>query len=316
MNAITPTTKFTLQPATNNKNSVSHLNKYNRWCSYTGQDVLQPDLAEYRDYLQQNLSASSVRVHLSHIRQSYRQVILNRDMFYQMIPSKYAGSISDQKAYVDEWITRIEAAIRPEQSQVKVVIEQDTEDDKHLRLTKQQASDYLNSFGTSSLKRLRNTCIVGLMLCTGIREAELAGLEVDDLRQQFGGDLALRVKVGKGAKKRLIPYGQLSWVLVLIDKYLERANIQSCRVFNLSTRQIQNIVKSKPVNVNGGLKIVRPHDLRRTYAKLLYLEGMNLVAIKDNLGHSSIKTTEKYIGVLDSKERQPSNIYQFDLGKL
>jgi len=56
------------------------------------------------------------------------------------------------------------------------------------------------------------------MLCTGIRARGLSALEVKDLRQELGGELALHAREGKGAVERLIPYGELDWRLVVVDK--------------------------------------------------------------------------------------------------
>jgi integrase len=44
-----------------------------------------------------------------------------------------------------------------------------------------------------------------------------------------------------------------------------------------------------------GLKIA-PHDLRRTHAKLAYNGGSRLEQIQLALGHSSVQTTERYLG--------------------
>ncbi len=41
---------------------------------------------------------------------------------------------------------------------------------------------------------------------------------------------------------------------------------------------------------------IRPHDLRRTYAKLARKGGAQLEQIKFTLGHDSVATTEKYVG--------------------
>jgi integrase/recombinase XerD len=59
-----------------------------------------------------------------------------------------------------------------------------------------------------------------------------------------------------------------------------------------------------------------PHDLRRTYARRLYDAGTPMLAIQQNLGHASSKTTQGYIGSLDASTRRPGMIYSFDLSKL
>ena len=52
--------------------------------------------------------------------------------------------------------------------------------------------------GISSLRGLRDTALMTVMVCSGIRAAEAAALHVDDLRQHLGGELSLRVREGKG----------------------------------------------------------------------------------------------------------------------
>ena len=58
------------------------------------------------------------------------------------------------------------------------------------------------------------------------------------------------------------------------------------------------------------------HDLRRTYARRLYEAGVDLVALRQNLGHSHSKTTLRCIGVLDADTRRPPAVCTFDLGRL
>jgi len=82
----------------------------------------------------------------------------------------------------------------------------------------------------------------------------------------------------------------------------------------LSVRAIERIVDSYPVAIAGKMVRVKPHDLRRTYARRLYEAGVDLVAIQQNLGHSDLKTTLGYIGELDADRRRPPAIYAFDLG--
>ena len=251
-----------------------------------------------------------------------------RDLLFQIAGTQTDNPV-ERKAIVDEILTRLENAINPDNSPVKVIKSQDTPDAAHLRLTRKQAETLLESPGVDTVLGLRNTAILALMLCTGIREGELSALEVKDLRQELGGELALHVREGKGAKERLIPYGELDWCLVVVDKWLEAAGITSGPVFRgiykggktfrpgrLSLRAIEYITTAYPIAINGEMAIVRPHDLRRTYARRLYEAGTDPIAIQQNLGHSDLKTTLGYIGTLNADRRRPPAVYSFDLGVL
>ena len=70
------------------------------------------------------------------------------------------------------------------------------------------------------------------------------------------------------------------------------------------------------VVVAGHRRTVKPHDLRRTYARLLFDAGMKVEAIKQNLGHANIETTLHYIGQLDASDRKPAAVLNYDLGRL
>ena len=178
--------------------------------------------------------------------------------------------------------------------------------------------------GTKTLKGLRNTAIMALMLSTGIREGELVALDVQDLRQELGGELALHIREGKGARERLVPYGDLDYSLAIVERWLERAGVESGPVFRplwkshkvrkdrrLTTRGVQKIVASYDVAVNGELIAIRPHDARRTYARRLYEAGVDLVSLQQNLGHKQTETTLGYIGTLDASKRRPPALYDF-----
>jgi len=311
---------------------------YARWLDDAGVIWLQPNLAKYRDFLLNDyrgrdgkpLSPNSVKAHLSSIRGRYKALLRDndtRDRLYNMTPTD--ASPSDRKALVDEVLKRLSNAIDPGTAPVKVVTRQDVSDDEHLRLTSSQASQLMTLPGTTTLPGLRDTVVIALMLCTGIREAELCALNVPDLRQRLGGSLALHVRHGKGAKERLIPYGELEWCLAIVDRWLENAGIEdgpilrglykggkTVRTTRLTVRAINQILDRYPVMIDGDLRKVHPHDLRRTYARRLYEAGMDLLAIRDNLGHADSRTTLKYIGTMDIDRRKPPTVYTFDLNAL
>jgi integrase len=87
---------------------------------------------------------------------------------------------------------------------------------------------------------------------------------------------------------------------------------KTLRPGRLSLRAIEYIVGSYPVAINGRMVNVKPRDLRRTYARRLYEAGVDIMAIQQNLGHATLRTTERYIGTLDADTRRAPAIYSFD----
>jgi site-specific recombinase XerD len=339
--ALTTTTadaRSILIPAEADKDIRSRVGMFADWLTQAGGAWHSPALAEYRDrLLADGKSAATVSAHLSSIRAAYQRVMRDngiRDALYTAAGDElrsigHADTPANRKAFVDERYTRLENAIDPKSSPVKMIKSQDKADGAHVRLTRSQAEALLNAPGVVPLERLRDTAVIAMLLCTGIREAELCALEVVDLRQRLGGELALHVRKGKGSKERLIPYGDLVWVLAVVDKWLAAAGITAGPVFRsfwrggksirgpLSVRAVEDIVIRYPVIGDNGQTITaRCHDLRRTYARRLYEAGVDLVAISQNLGHASTRTTLVYIGALDADKRRAPAVYTFDLAQL
>lgn len=320
---------------TNSKDYRHRLSRFAEWLTRTGRTWYAPDLITYRDYLlneyetkhQALLSESSVKAHLSTIRGRYQSILRDnrtRDALYSMTPSN--ASASDRKAFVDEIIERMKNAIDPDNSSVKAYTRQDQPDDIHIRLTVEQAEQLMIAPGTDTLLGLRDTAIICMLLCTGIREAELCSLDVNDLRRKLGGETSLHIRRGKGRKERLIPYGQLHWVLDVVDAWQVNAGIETGPVFRglykgakrirktrINVRSVNKILDRYPVKINDKLRKVKPHDLRRTYARQLYEAGTDLLAIRDNLGHADSRTTLKYIGAMDAEKRKPPHLYRPNL---
>ncbi|MBN1137959.1 MAG: tyrosine-type recombinase/integrase [Anaerolineae bacterium] len=327
-----------LAPTDADKHTRYRLGQFQAWLTAQGKPWHAPDLAAYRDaMLAGGKAPATVTAHLSTIRGRYAALLrrnTTRETLYGLASQALQetgqeDTPANRKAFVDEMLARLENAIDPQTAPVRITIRQDRPDADHLRLTAEQASVLMAAPGLGALQGLRDTGVVALMLCTGVREAELSALDVGDLRQRLGGELALHVREGKGRKERLIPYGELSWVLAIVDHWLTKAGIGNGPVFRglhkggqrlrpgrLSVRAIQYILAGYPLMVDGEMVTVRPHDLRRTYARRLYEAGVDLVAIQQNLGHADVKTTLGYIGALDASQRRAPAIYTFDLAQL
>ncbi len=299
----------------------------------------RPTLSEYKNYLlnqrtrihprtgqviDARLSPASANAHLATIRGRYRALLSSnqvRDWIYNSLPAGIQDPAS-RKALVDELLTRIEHDINPVYSSAKQIKLLDEPDKKHIRLTSEQVLTLIRTPGIDRLTTLRDTAMITLMVCTGIREGELVALKVDDLRQTFGGELALLVRQGKDSIQRMIPYGVLEWCLVYVERWLKAADITHGAVFRgvfrgdkrvrktgITERAVHQIMHRYPIAIDGVMTVINPHDLRRTYAYNAYVYGMDIERIRQNLGHNDIKTTQLYIGRLDGKLRRPPSMF-------
>lgn len=281
-----------------------------------------PDLAGFaRWMLERGYKPSSAQVYVSSVRSLFKRLLRDRDTLWALIPDLYDAP-ADRKALFDELVARIENALHDPAAAVSVTTHQDFDERAFIRLTVEQVIELVSLPGIATLKGLRDTAILSVLLTTGIREAELSNLDVDDLYGLLGEEPALVVRQGKGDKARLVPYGDNLWAREAAEHWLSWAGIERGPVFRgfyrgygsirpgrLSVRAIENILAEYPLSVDGHTVRVRPHDCRRTYARLMYEAGMELVAIQQNLGHSDLKTTMRYIGSLDAERRRGRGMF-------
>lgn len=164
----------------------------------------------------------------------------------------------------------------------------------------------LNASGSNnSASGLRNLAMLELFYSSGLRLAELAGLNTEDLNF----DAALVKLRGKGKKERIVPVGAAA--LEAIRRYLSAtetlrrehaadlltgALFLNARGTRITTRSIARIVDEATVKSGIGRKI-SPHALRHSFATHLLSAGADLRSIQEMLGHDSLSTTQKYTAV-------------------
>ena len=142
----------------------------------------------------------------------------------------------------------------------------------------------------------RDATVLEVFYSTGLRLAELAGLDVEDF--DFFNE-TIRV-VGKGSKERIVPLG--SHALAALQKYRGEARISAGALFisksksRISARGISGIVKK--YTALAGLPVgISPHKLRHSFATHLLDNGADLRSVQTLLGHSSLSTTQIYTHV-------------------
>jgi site-specific recombinase XerD len=159
-----------------------------------------------------------------------------------------------------------------------------------------------------SCSNLRNKLLVALAFYTGLRRNELVSIKIKDIKN---GKLLVR---GKGKKQRSLALNQ--YVLQLISEYL-LSRKDNCEylfvgkrsgfsnklndgdVHPITTESVRYIVKSAAKNAGFSderIEKIAPHTLRRTFAVNLTKESLaSSFQVQKALGHSSVRTTERYL---------------------
>jgi len=161
----------------------------------------------------------------------------------------------------------------------------------------------LDGIEGGSVVALRNRAILETLYSTGVRVAELSGMDVGDVDFDMG---FVRV-IGKGNKERLVPVGEKA--LGFIRSYVERRGegrgpwisdpeplFLNNRGGRLSTRSIARLLE-KVVRQLGLMSPISPHGLRHTFATHMLDAGAGLREVQELLGHSSLTTTQRYTHV-------------------
>jgi integrase/recombinase XerC len=155
----------------------------------------------------------------------------------------------------------------------------------------------LQSSGDDDLQ-LRDLAMLELFYSSGLRLAELVGLDLDDLDY---ADQTVRV-TGKGNKTRILPVGRHAleairrWLPVrlgLAAATTERALFLSRKGGRLAARSVQARV-DRWARKHGSARHLHPHLLRHSFASHLLESSGDLRAVQELLGHASISTTQVY----------------------
>src|SRR5690606_31272266 len=117
-----------------------------------------------------------------------------RQLLYDVAPDHYTPA--DKKAFVDELLARLQNDVHPTTARIKIIEKQDEAESEALRLKPHQVRALMRTPGLDDLRAIRDTAMIAMLVCTGIREAELCNLDVSDLRQYLRDELALRIRAG------------------------------------------------------------------------------------------------------------------------
>jgi site-specific recombinase XerD len=151
----------------------------------------------------------------------------------------------------------------------------------------------------------RNVALVSTMVRAGLRVGEVVALDVDDVELDERSGRATVWK-GKGEKQRQVRLGKqvrrdlAAYLEVRPEPPESRPSEDRSALFlsktrrRLGARAVQAMVENA-VRRAGIEKDVTPHTLRHTFATRFLRNGGDLAALRDQLGHASVATTNRYL---------------------
>jgi len=149
-------------------------------------------------------------------------------------------------------------------------------------------------------KLLKHRLLLGLLYDCGLRSFELRNIELPDL--DFDRKM-LHIRQGKGRKDRYVPLGNL--LIKGLKTYLQsecpqkwlfNGNNPKAEPCQLSQHGVYWVV-SETRKKSGINKSITAHTLRHSYATHLLEMGLDIVSLKEVLGHSCIETTMLYLHI-------------------
>ena len=181
-------------------------------------------------------------------------------------------------------------------------------------LSLRQAQALLSAPDIATTKGLRDRAILAVLLGCGLRRSEVAALTIEHIQQRDGRWCIIDL-VGKHHRVRTVPMP--TWTKVAIDAWATAAGVTTGHVFrpvNRGDRVVGAAISEKivwqllrPYAAAAGVAGIAPHDLRRTTAKLCRAAGGELEQIQLLLGHSSVQTTERYLGTKQDLVHAPND---------
>jgi site-specific recombinase XerD len=184
-----------------------------------------------------------------------------------------------------------------------------------------QAQALLNTPDIGTKKGLRDRAMFAVLLGCGLRRSEVASLTMRHIHQRDGRWCIVDL-IGKHGRVRTIPIP--AWVKNAIDAWTSAAVVIEGHIFRpvhrgdkvhgqrMSEKVVWQLLQ--PYAVAAGIPRIAPHDLRRSCAKMCRAAGGELEQIQLLLGHSSVQTTERYLGTKQDLAHAPNDAIKLAIG--
>jgi len=179
-------------------------------------------------------------------------------------------------------------------------------------LNLEQLEKLFSTPDVSKVHQLRDRAILEILFSTGMRIAELVGLNRDQVKIKPGRE-ELEISItGKGGRIRTVYFSQraLRW----LEKYLKTRTDNERALFinyrsrkdasrRLTSRSIEKSLKEYVI-LSGLPSTTTPHVMRHSFSTDLLNQGVDIRILQEFLGHKSILATQIYAHVTNKKLRE------------
>jgi len=150
----------------------------------------------------------------------------------------------------------------------------------------------------------RDLALFNLAIDSKLRGCDLLGLRVSDVAS--GSEIQSRATIRQSKTKRPVRFEITPRTRKSIEAWVEAARLSGNDYLfpsrirdskHLSTRQYARIVESWVASIGLDPSAYGTHSMRRTKATLIYRRTKNLRAVQLLLGHSSLDSTVRYLGI-------------------
>lgn len=278
------------------KDTRTRLNTFIDWLKDHDLAWYEPDFKEFSKHLEkEGLVQSSIQAYVSTIRNHYQRLIQDGTARKQLE--------TENVTPVSEILHNLSREVKSIQIQTHLGGQRSI---TYRVITKTELENLLLLPDTKKRQGVRDVAVLGLMICAGLRETEIAALDVEDLDLEKS-----RVTIPEvtGGQRREVPFGDAiifgePWLAHVIYVHLTITGLekeafrgfyrggQTMRPNRITFRGVQNLVRQySPEDETA----YTPLDLRRAYARQLYRHDVSIDAIQAYLGTTDY-TAREYVG--------------------
>lgn len=265
---------------------LTHLSVERRLSAHTDKNYKR-DLQQFIAFCDKNAMASWARIDSQHVRM-FAAAEHRRGASPRSIQRRLSAVRSFFKYLVDQRTLGANPAVGVQAPKASRRLPETLDADLMARLLEFRADTSLS---------MRDKAIMELFYSSGLRLAELVGLDIEHLHLK---DRTVRV-LGKGRKERVVPVGR--YAAEALTRWLkerpalatagEDALFVSKRGNRIGVRVVQKLVETWARRQGLG-RHVHPHMFRHSFASHLLESSQDLRGVQELLGHANMATTQIY----------------------